>query len=241
MNTPATTARRRHSSSQRRSYTSKYAPPAKQNQIRVLIADHQAVVRLGLRHMLEREAGIEVVGEACSGAEALQQATRLNPDVLIGEAMLPDRSGIEILSQLAESGCTTRVLVLSAYEDGDHVEALLEAGAAGYLTKDDTPAHLVEAVRGAARGRDGWLSPSIAQLLFERQRRAASLARYQFTGREWEVLMALGQGLDNQELANALCVTTGTVKNHLTSVYEKLGVDTRARAIVWAHRQGVVI
>lgn len=207
--------------------------------IRIVVADHQGVARLGICQVLSKATGVEVVAQASHGAAALDLVRRHQPDVLLIEAALPDLSGRDLINMLAAEGVSTRVLVLSAYSDERAVEDLLEAGVAGYLTKDEGPAQLIEAVRGTARGQDGWLSPRVTRIMLRQRRRDLMLGRFGLTSRESEILAALAKGYSNRRIASSLDVSVGTVKNHLTSVYEKLDVKKRAQAIVWAYDHGI--
>lgn len=208
--------------------------------VQVVVADHQVVARLGVCQVLSKAAGIEIVAQASHGAAALDLVRQHQPDVLLTEAALPDLSGTEIVNRLMSEDSSTTVLVFSAYSDEQAIEALLEGGIAGYLTKDEAPTQLVEAVRGVARGQDGWLSPRVTRIALRQHRRDLMLGRFGLTAREREMLAALAKGYSNRRIASTLDVSVGTVKNHLTSIYEKLGVKKRAQAIVWAYEHGVV-
>lgn len=202
---------------------------------RVVIADNQTVARLGTHQLLEQAPSIQVVGEARSGQEALHLVQTRQVDVLIAEMRLPDVSGAEVARQLVNDGASVAVLILSAYEDEASVREVLSSPIAGYLLKSDTAAHVTEAVLGAAREETGWLSPSVARRLMNIRKQASMLEACQLTTRERETLEALTQGLSNEQIAESLHLSVGTVKNHLTNIYDKLGVASRAEAIVWAH------
>jgi DNA-binding NarL/FixJ family response regulator len=202
---------------------------------RVVIADNQTVARLGTHQLLEQTPSIQVVGEARSGQEALHLVRTKQVDVLIAEMRLPDLSGVEIAEHLAQDGASVSVLILSAYEDEAAVRQILSSPIAGYLLKSDTAAHVTEAVLGAAREETGWLSPSVARRLMKIRKQQSMLEACELTTREREALEALMQGLSNEQIADALHLSVGTVKNHLTKIYEKLNVASRAEAIVRAH------
>lgn len=195
--------------------------------IRVLIVDDHPSTRVGVRRALESQSGFDVVGEAADGDEALVQARALEPDVIVLDVNLPGRSGPEVASALA--GGPSRVLAFSAHAGRGYVRALLEAGAAGYLTKDAPEADLVEAVRAVADGRGRWHvvphDPS------------DPLAH--FSDRERDALSLLARGLSNKEIAETLMIAEGTVRNTLTVVYQKIGVETSREAAVWAWTQGL--
>lgn len=202
--------------------------------IQVILADPQEVARIGAREVLE-EAGISIVGETGSGEEALHLARDQTPDVLVCEMDLPDLSGIQLAIRLEEA--PVEVLALSAYTKERYVRHLMENGLAGYLRKRDAPAYIVEAVRGAARGQDGWLSPGVARKVMKVRQRsdgAALLEECGVTPREREVLNLMVRGLSNREIADALFISKNTVRTHVSRLYEKLGVGSRREAMAWA-------
>jgi len=206
----------------------------------VVLADDHPVVRSGIRGLLEDAPEIEVVGEAADGAEALKFVAELTPDVLILDMEMPVLSGVEVARKLA--GGDVRVLALSAYNDEQYIFATLASGVAGYLTKDEAPEHIVEAVRGVARGDRGWLSRSIADKVVSHaqpQLSAYSELLDPLTNREQEVLCLMSQSYDNSEIAHVLLIAERTVKNHVSNIYSKLGVKGRTKAIAWAVERGI--
>lgn len=211
------------------------------NQIRVMLADDHPVVRSGIRNLLEWESDIMVVGEASNGKDALRLVEELQPAVLVLDMELPEMSGVEVARELARTKQPVRVLALSAYDDEHYIIETLGAGAAGYLTKDEAPEQIVEAVRGVARGEDGWLSRRVT-LKVVRSIRPGSRgagAAHGLSERELEVLALLARGLDNGEIARELVIAEGTARNHVTNIYGKLGVRGRHKAIQWARQHGV--
>ncbi|MDQ3855113.1 MAG: response regulator transcription factor [Chloroflexota bacterium] len=205
--------------------------------IRVLLADDHPVVRGGIKALLEVAEDIAVVGEASDGAEALRLAREMQPDVLVLDMELPEMSGAEVAERLAGSAHPVRVLALSAYDRENYITETLEAGAAGYLTKDEAPGHIVEAVRGVARGQDGWVSRRVAAKMIQRAKvrsRNQTPAQSALSPREQEVLELLAGGIPNPEIASTLFISEGTVRNHVTSIYNKLGARTRAEAVAKA-------
>ena len=210
--------------------------------VRVLLADDHRVVREGVRDRLASEPGIEVVGEAADGAEALRLAEALGPDVLVLDVEMPELSGVEVARAVRERGLGVRILVLSGYDDAEYVGALLDAGAAGYLTKDESLKSIAEAVRGVAAGEDGWLSRRIAAAVVGLRRAApeAGGAPGGLTPRETDVLRLVATGRTNAQAAAELFVSEHTVRNHLANVYAKLDVRNRAEATAWAWRTGLV-
>ncbi len=204
--------------------------------IRVLLADDHPVLRVGLRALLEQEPDIVVVGEASSGEEALTRVASLRPDVVVLDCQMPDRSGPEVARQMRQRGLSGRVLALSAYQTDAYIREMLEAGAAGYLLKEEAPEVIVRAIREVARGGE-YFSPAVAA-------KAAAWARGErpggLTERELEVLRCMAEGLSNKEIAARLHMTERTVAFHVSNILQKLGVASRVEAVVWAKDRGIV-
>lgn len=212
---------------------------------RVLLADDHPVVRNGIRQLLEEAPDLAVIGEAADGATALQLVEGLAPDVLLLDMELPIVSGVEVARRLAVAGAPVRILGLSAYDDPAYIFGLLNSGASGYLTKDEALTMVAEAVRGVAGGETGWLSRRVAARVMQRhqeQRARPDLPTESpaLSEREDQVLRLAARGAANEQIAATLCLSTGTVKNHVTSIYSKLGVRSRAAAIAWAWQRGLV-
>lgn len=204
------------------------------------MADDQKVARLGTRQVLSA-ADIEIVAEVSTTADALRLARVHTPDVIITEMILPDGRGTDLVSTLNGTGLRTPVLILSAYRGRENLEAFLDSDAAGYLLKQDDPSHLLQAVRGIKQGTLGWFSTRVARrLLALRRHELEPNGTSLLTTRERSLLSVLAQGESNRTIATTLGLSVGTVKNYLTSLYEKLGVDSRTKAIVWAHDHGLV-
>ena len=207
----------------------------------VLVADDQDLVRAGLRTILERRDGIDVLGEAADGREAVREARRLRPDVVLMDVRMPVLDGIAATRELAGSPC--RVLMLTTFDLDEYVYDALRAGASGFLLKDAPPDRLVEAIRAVAGG-DVLLAPSITRRLVERyageRGRAAPPGLDELTAREREVLVLIARGLSNAEIAATLVVSTPTVKTHVGRVFLKLGLRDRAQAVVAAYEAGLV-
>lgn len=206
--------------------------------IRVALADDHALFRAGVHMLLDGAEGIEVVGEAATGRAALDLVRERKPDVLLLDMEMPDMTGVEVARRLQATGAAVRILVLSAYDDEEYVSGLLDNGAAGYLTKEEVPERLVAAVRGVARGETGWMSPGVAARMF--RRRAADEEAASLSAREREVLRLIARGLDNAAIAGHLFISESTVKNHVTNIYGKLDVRSRAEAVAWAWRHGLM-
>ena len=214
--------------------------------IRVLIADDHALMRSGLRGMLEAQDDMEVVGEAEDGAEAIDEAVRVHPDVVIMDIRMPRLDGIEATKRLAALGeRAPRVLVLTTFDLDEYVYEALRAGACGFMLKDAPPRQLAEAVRTVAAG-ESLLAPAVTKRLIDRyvSRPPAEAARRErfdgLTERELEVLQLLTSGLSNVEIGERLFLSEATVKTHVTRVLSKLGVRDRVQAVVLAYESGLV-
>jgi DNA-binding NarL/FixJ family response regulator len=208
--------------------------------IRVVIADDHAVVRAGLRAILERE-GIAVVGEADDGSKAFELATTLSPDVVLMDLQMPGVDGIAATARLRAAAPAIAVLVLTTYDTEADVARAIDAGASGFLLKDLAPDRLVEAVRATARG-ETVLAPSVAGVLLKRITKGSpstpARAASPLTARELDVLTHVARGSTNRAIAKALRVSEATVKTHLLNVFEKLDVDDRTAAVTRALREG---
>ena len=214
--------------------------------IRVLLADDHELMRNGLRGMLDAQDDMEVVGEAEDGAQAVDEAIRLHPDVVIMDIRMPRLDGIEATRRLtAQGGHAPRVLVLTTFDLDEYVYEALRAGAGGFMLKDAPPRQLAEAVRTVAAG-DSLLAPAVTKRLIERyvsSPPADAVRRERFaelTERELEVLKLLTRGLSNVEIGERLFLSEATVKTHVTRVLSKLGVRDRVQAVVVAYESGLV-
>ena len=205
--------------------------------IAVLIADDHPFVRHGLRTFLETLDDVEVVGEAGNGAEAVEQAARLVPDVVLMDLVMPELDGVEATRRIRAESPTTKVIVLTSFDADEQVFPAIKAGAAGYLLKDVRPAELAEAVRKASRG-EALLAPSVAAKLMQEvagdRSPAAGLPE-----RELEVLRLIARGLSNKMIARELVVSEKTVKTHVSNILAKLHLTDRTQAALYAVREGV--
>lgn len=216
--------------------------------IEVLIADDQAMVRAGFAALLDAHDGIAVTGQATNGAEAVALSTRLDPDVILMDVRMPELDGIEatrrILGPNYSAAKVPRILMLTTFDIDDYVYDALQAGASGFLLKDALPEELVHAVRVIAAG-DALLSPSvtrrlIAQFASPKPRATASSSLLaDLTDREREVLILIGQGRSNTEIAAALFIAEQTVKTHVGKVLAKIGARDRVQAVIFAYNTGL--
>jgi DNA-binding NarL/FixJ family response regulator len=205
--------------------------------IKVLIVDDQSLVRQGMASLLAVEEDLEVIGQAENGEEAILKATQLSPDVILMDVRMPVADGILATSRIRDSHPNIRVIVLTTFDDEDYIIRALQVGAAGYLLKDTPSEQLAQAVRAVYQGH-AWLGPTVATKVVSRLQSVPKTNRVNYnkllTTRELEVLRLIGKGKSNREIANALCITEGTVKNHVTRVLTQIGARDRTQAALWA-------
>ncbi len=217
---------------------------AVQDAPRVLIVDDHDLFRTGLRSLLE-EQGVNVVGEAATGEEAVRGVQEATPDVVVMDLNMPGMSGVEATRHITADAPLTRVVVLTiSDQDGDVMDAIL-AGACGYLLKDSSIQDLLRGIRSAAVG-ESLISPHIAAKVLQRVRASMSLPeagrtiRAELSDREIEVLKLIANGRDNADIAGELCISPKTVKNHISNILMKLQIQNRIQAAVYAVRSGIV-
>ncbi|MGY1604976.1 response regulator [Geodermatophilus sp. SYSU D00815] len=199
--------------------------------IDVLLVDDHALMRAGLAGLISAAGDMRVVGTADNGARALEAVAAVAPDVVLMDLSMPVLDGVAATARITERHPEVAVLVLTSFSDRERVRDALDAGAVGYVLKDTDPADLLESIRSVARG-DSPLDPRVARTVL-RDRRAASPAA-DLTEREQQVLALVGQGMANKQIARALGIREGTVKAHLTSVFQRIGVRDRTSAALWA-------
>ncbi len=206
--------------------------------IKVLIADDHPVVCKGIGDLLNAAEGISVVGEASSGAKALQLVEDLKPDVLVLDIEMPDINGVQVVDKLVEQALPVKILGLSSYDDRGYISQLLSMGASGYLIKDEMPENIIEAVRGVARGEKGWVSRRVAAMLGQMLEGADDSKH--LTPRELDVLRLVTHGKTNAEIGYGLGISEKTVEKHLDTIFRKLGAASRVEAAVMVIREHLI-
>lgn len=221
---------------------------SKSDKTRVLVVDDHAVVRQGLRMFIEMQSDMEVVGEGTNGNEAVEMAARLEPDVILLDLIMPEMDGIEATRKILEQTPQARVLILTSFGEDEKVFPAIRAGAQGYLLKDIQPNELVQSVREAFHGKVQ-LHPEVARRLMTAvsgdapvQGRKPALqdkALQALTEREREALDLIARGLSNREIAEKMVISEKTAKTHVSNLLDKLGLEDRTRAAIWALKHGL--
>jgi NarL family two-component system response regulator LiaR len=208
--------------------------------IRVVIADDHAIVREGLRSLIDTEPGIELIGEASDGAEAVRLTRSLKPDVLLLDLVMPRKDGLAAIAEIKDHDPQVRILVLTSFAEDEQVFPAIKAGAQGYLLKDTTPHSLLQAIRDVHNGESS-LHPTIARKLIGELHRPSSPppAGEELTEREVEVLSLVAQGLSNLEIGDRLVVSEPTVRKHVSNILGKLHLANRTQAALYALRAGI--
>lgn len=210
---------------------------------RLLLVDDHAVVRSGLRMLLENERDVEIIGEAGTASEALEAAVRLKPNVILMDIGLPDMSGIDATREIKKRCPDAAIVALTMHEDEEYFFKMLEAGASGYVPKRAAPEELVTAIRAAATGQV-YLYPSLAKLLvrdfLSGGRPSSDQTASDLTNREQEVLTYLAEGANNDEIAASLVISRKTVARHRENIMRKLNLHSRAELVRYAIRKGII-
>ncbi len=208
--------------------------------IRVFIADDHPVVLEGLRGLITSEPGMEVVGEAADGAEAVQKVRALQPDVILLDLVMPRMDGLTAIAAIKKENPEARILVLTSFAQDDKVFPAIKAGALGYLLKDASPQELLQAIREVSQGEPS-LHPTIARKLIRELRRPSDLppAEDPLTEREVEVLQLVARGLSNQEISEKLFISKRTARNHVSNILGKLHLANRTQAALYALKEGL--
>jgi DNA-binding NarL/FixJ family response regulator len=204
--------------------------------IRLMIAEDHGVVRAGLQKLVATFEGVELVGTAADGAEAVDVCREEQPDVVLMDLEMPRLDGIEATRRIAADSPEAHVVVLTSFSDRERILGALDAGAVGYVLKDAGADELARAIRAAARGESP-LDPKAAQAVLAARREPSPV--HLLTGRELEVLQMVGKGLPNKHISRRLGISEKTVKTHLTSIFRTIGVTDRTQAALWAERNGL--
>lgn len=226
--------------------------------IKVLIADDHALLREGLRKILEMEADLQVVGEACDGQDVVEKAAALQPDVILMDINMPNGGGLEATRVIRSRYPAINVVVLTIHDDDEYVVEMVNAGAKGYILKDVAPARVIDAIHRVHEG-ESFIPSDLMVKVFREFKRGAAFGRKhtqpsadipvlptatthldRLTNRELEVLQAIVDGQTNREIANKLFISEKTVKNHVTNILKKLDLSDRTQAAVYALRHGLV-
>ncbi|HMM19565.1 MAG TPA: response regulator transcription factor [Selenomonadales bacterium] len=220
--------------------------------IRILIADDHALLRQGIKNVLELEKDFTIVAEAGDGEEAVRKAGEFNPDIALLDINMPRLSGLEVTKRIRAAYPEVKVIILTIHDDDSYVVEVVKAGAAGYLLKDIEPGMLVKAIRTVHDG-ESFIYPTLAKKLFgeinrlEEERRHGATTLFQhgrderLTLRELEVLQLIAKGLSNHEIAQRLFLSEKTVKNHLTNIFRKIDVADRTQAVLYAIKNKIVV
>jgi len=203
--------------------------------IRVVLVDDHSVVRTGLAQLLGGAGDIEVVGQAGDGREAIEVVRETRPDVVVMDLQMPGMDGVEATRQILGQGLGAEVVVLTSFSDSSRIVAALDAGAVGYLLKDADPEDVLDGVRAVSRGESP-IDPKVARRLLSARSETSTSGDVQLTKREAEVLGLVRDGLANKQIGRRLGISERTVKAHLTSVFQRIGVVDRTQAALWAER-----
>jgi DNA-binding NarL/FixJ family response regulator len=211
--------------------------------IRVLVADDQSLVRAGFRMLLGDEAGIEVVAEASNGLEAVEKAERFHPTIVLMDIRMPELDGLEATRRILDADPAARVLILTTFDLDEYIYEALNAGASGFVLKDDPPEQLIAAIRTVAAG-NALLSPSVTRRVIRQftgiRRPTPPPELDELTARERDILRLIAEGLSNAEIGERLFISETTVKTHVTHVLQKLNLRDRVQAVVLAYQSGIV-
>ncbi len=214
------------------------------NKIAVMIADDHMLMREGLKQLLELEKDITVVAQAGDGEETIDKAIKYNPHVLLLDINMPKYNGIDVLRRLKDIGINTKIIMLTIHNDKEYLFETIKMGADGYILKDSDADSLIKAIREVYNGRT-YIQPSIAKMLVERlngedEESDERLQKVKsLTKREYEVLTLIAEGLNNKDIADKLFISEKTVKNHVSSIFKKIGVNDRIQAAIFAFKNNI--
>jgi DNA-binding NarL/FixJ family response regulator len=205
----------------------------------IMVVDDHPLIQTGVRLLLESEQDLHLVATAKDGHEAKRQVFQCKPDLLILDLNLPGASPLEIITHIREHTPTTKILIMSAFDDGEYVRMLHQLQVAGYILKDEAPTLLLSAIRSVLQGATWFSRPILEKLIaFQNEAQDESRAWIHLTTQEQNILMAMGKGLNHQEIARQLHLSQQTVRNYASTLYHKIGVQSRAELIVWLQARG---
>lgn len=208
--------------------------------IRILIADDHPIVRQGMETLIGAHADLDLVGQAINGAEAVRMAKETQPDVIIMDLQMPVLDGVSAMEQIGEAGIKSRILVLTSFPDDDLVMNAIKAGASGLLLKDSPPQQLLDAIRTIHRGESALHPTVMRRLMQEVQEPSTPDVASKLTAREVEVLECLARGLSNQQIALELSISVRTVTTHVRNILNKLQLENRTQAALFAVESGII-
>lgn len=215
----------------------------KDKTIKVIIADDHALIREGIKQILELESDIAVIGQAGDGEEAYNMTMELNPDIVLLDINMPRLNGIETLRRFKDMGVKSKVIILTIHEDKEYILKTLKLGANGYMLKDSNADSLIKGIRDVAKG-EKYIQPSVADLVS----RSSNYDEYlnvsidkinSLTKREYEVLILIAEGLNNKDIADKLYISEKTVKNHVSNIFKKLDLNDRVQAAIFAYKNNI--
>jgi len=211
------------------------------NKIKILIADDHSMVREGLKQLIELEDDIEVIAQVGDGQEAIDKIHEMNPDVVLLDINMPIMNGLEVLEKLKETKVDVNVLILTIHNEIEYLYRAVEIGVNGYVLKDSDSDVLIKAIRSIYKG-ESYIQPNMASLLFKKINGELDnqVKHSKLTKREVEVLKLITQGLLNKEIADQLCISEKTVKNHVSNIFKKIEVSDRTQAAVYAIKNNIV-
>lgn len=209
--------------------------------IRIMIADDHPIVREGLRTLLTSQKGIELIGEAVDGEEAVTMALHLKPDIILMDLVMPKKDGIQAIREIKSGFASARILILTSFAEDDRVLLAFKAGASGYVLKDSLPQELLKAIQDINAGKPSLSSPVVAKLLqkLRDETEDEHVVEEELTEREIEVLKLLAQGLSNQEIAERLSFSEWTIRSRVSAILEKLQLSNRTQAALYAIKKGI--
>lgn len=213
--------------------------------IKVMIADDHSLMRKGLEQILELEDDIEVIAQARDGEEAVKKGLSTNPDIILMDINMPVKNGLQAIKELKESGCTSRIIVLTIHDDREYLLKSVKAGASGYVMKDAESDLLIEAIRDVYKGKT-YVQPSITTDIIREwdndssSNKSKKQGKNSLTQREIEVLLLIAEGKNNREIAEELFISDKTVKNHVSNIFKKIDVSDRTQAAVYVLKKPLI-